>query len=319
MSTMPRTEVEQWALAVIKAGDTLSFDRMTKRNQVAEMCGVRAVEADRIIQWAGMMSARGEPLPFITMPGAVRAMKNHREKYASHFKALDRVQAERDALAKERQKKQASARQRRMTARRREAAVGTDTAPVESPAEIVPDYLLYRIDAHLRPVAPSVPMVVGIPKKTDPPSVRSSRNGFRLILSTLADGGYRAMAGTGLARIEGVSTDMLTYMAHRGLIAHTRGDTFSMTIAGLVFHTIASGSEPWTRPTQTASAWQVVLRRIREGRRRMDKVSSVISAPTLPRHQRQMTRAGLIRVKDGNAYLTEYGWQWARMDLTTQG
>jgi hypothetical protein len=318
MSAMPRAEVEQWALAVIKVTDTLSPDRLVRRGEVAEMCGVRAADADRIIEWARMVQHRDGPLPFITMPGAVRAMKNHRERYAAHFKALEKVQAERDAFAKERQKKQASARQRRRTARKRETAAEAIAAAKPS-AEVMPDYLLYRTHAHLRPVAASVPRVVSIPEKTRPPDVRNSRSGFRTVLVTLADGGYRAIAGAELAQVDGVSVDTLTYMAHRGLIAHTRGDTYSMTIAGLVFHTIASGSDPWSRPTQTASAWQVVLRRIRKGHRRMDQISSRIRATTLPRHQRQMTRAGLIRVKDNQSYLTEYGWQWARMDLTTQG
>ena len=317
--TMPRGEVEQWALAVLKVADTLSPDRLVRRGEVAEMCGVRAADADRIIEWARMVQHRDGPLPFITMPGAVRAMKNHRERYAAHFKALEKVQAERDAFAKARQRAQTATRRKRMSARDRAAAAIAKVEAAMAAEQVARDYTLDRDSAHLRPVSRNAPKVASIPGAACGDHARRTRYGFNLVLIALATGKYKALTEADLTRVAEVSLATLAYMVHRGLIVPARGGGYLMTVAGLVYHVISSGPECWRRPTATIAAWHVILRRIGEGHRRMDQIIHKNSAKIIPRYQRQMTRAGLIRVKDGNAYLTEYGWQWARMDLTTQG
>ena len=72
-------------------------------------------------------------------------------------------------------------------------------------------------------------------------------------------------------------------------------------------------------PCTAQVAWQTALRRIGEGSRRMDIIVDVNRPDLAPRYQRQMTRAGLIRVEGGDVHLTAHGWQWARMDLSVQG
>jgi len=284
--TMPRGEVEQWALAVLKVADTLSPDRLVRRGEVAEMCGVRAADADRIIEWARMVQHRDGPLPFIT---------------------------------KARQRAQTATRRKRMSAQDRAAAAIAKVEAAMAAEQVARDYTLDRDSAHLRPVSRNAPKVASIPGAACGDHARRTRYGFNLVLIALATGKYKALTEADLTRVAEVSLATLAYMVHRGLIVPARGGGYLMTVAGLVYHVISSGPECWRRPTATIAAWHVILRRIGEGHRRMDQIIHKNSAKIIPRYQRQMTRAGLIRVKDGNAYLTEYGWQWARMDLTTQG
>jgi len=259
-----------------------------------------------------MMQHRGEPLPILTMAGVVRAMKTHRKNYSAGVIAAAEARTAEEERLKEagRERARARARVRRDLVRIREAIAASPP-----PA----DYTLDRPDAHLMPVASSVPSVRSIPSPRGSGVASSSRAGFTHVLIALDELKHKATKGKDLQRFATVRPWVLTHMVHRGLLHVDMHDRYTMTIAGLVLHTIASGTEAWSRPTATVSAWQVVLRRVREGRRRMDEVISKNSATILPRYQRQMTRAGLIRVKDWEVYLTEYGWQWARMDLSVQG
>ena len=317
--TMPRTEVEQWALAVLKVGDTLSLDRMVRRGEVAEMCGVRPGEADRIIEWARMMGARGEPMAAITMPGVVRAMKAQRARHTYKSGASKRAReakekAEWEAAQVVLREKRARNRDREMLTREF-AKAREESAKSKAPY----DYTLPRADAHLVPLPYGCPLVHDIPSPRPDDSGRISRVKYTTVLSTIAAHEYAPRSAESLMLSHRVTIPLLNYMVARDMIHKRKDGLYVMTIAGLVVHVIANGDEPWVRVPPAAAAWQSALRKVREGARRMVSVIDRNHPSVSFRYERQMMAAGLIQVKNGRVYLTEYGWQWARMDLTIQG
>ena len=322
-ATMPRQEVEQWASAVIAVSDTLSPDRLVRRGEVADMCGVNPAGADRIIEWARMVRHRGEPLPFITMPGVVRAMKEHRARVRDDVEAATEARIEWERKVRDDQKAKFIAQQRAASARAKKAK---DLAAARAVARADArdmldsrDYTMPKYLASLMQVDPSCPTVYDIPAPKAQGSTYKSRSGFNGVLRVLAGFQFTPTSDRDLCRFAKVRPSTIGFMVHRGLIWSTVGGYYAMTVAGFVLHTIANGPDAWARPCTAQVAWQTVLRRIGEGSRRMDIIVDVNRPDLAPRYQQQMTRAGLIRVEGGDVYLTAHGWQWARMDLSVQG
>jgi hypothetical protein len=287
------------------------------------MCGVHPAGADRIIEWARMVRHRGEPLPFITMPGVVRAMKAHRERVKDDVKAATEARIEWQRKVMEDQKAKIITQQQAAIARAKRAR---DLANARANARAAArdmldsrDYTMPKYLASLMQVDPSCPTVYDIPAPKAQSSTYKSRNGFHGVLRVLAGFQFSPTSERDLCRFAKVRPATIEFMVHRGLIWSTAGRHYAMTVAGFVLHTIANGPDAWARPCTAQVAWQTALRRIGEGSRRMDIIVDVNRPDLAPRYQRQMTRAGLIRVEGGDVYLTAHGWQWARMDLSVQG
>ena len=290
--TMPRKEVEQWALAVIKVGDTLSPDRLVKRGEVADMCGVHPTGADRIIEWARMVRHRGEPLPFITMPGVVRAMKAQRERYMARIDEWVNAQAQSEAI------------------RAAEARFAATRAG--------PDYLRPTALANLVHPHAFVPALADLPDPVD--GTRATwKQGVYKLLRTMAERKFRPRPMQSVTVCFRVSEGVVRHAERCCLVSVDGHSVVHITAYGLLAHAAHSGPDKWANPADAVDTMQRAVRNVGQGKRAISQVVPRGALRHSARYIRALELSGMIKVIRGNMYITRHCHQFARMDLTTQG
>jgi hypothetical protein len=287
MSTMHRKEVEQWALAVIKVRDTLSPDRLVRRGEVAEMCGVHPTGADRIMRWADMMEARGEALPDITDDQVFSAVGARIGKH-------------------------------RGGAVFRPARVASPSRAVTAWAPL-PDYRRPISSANIGEPRASVPPVVDIPPPHDDGAKVLARHGFRLMMEAMSACRYKPKPVEKLVADSGVPAVRIRAAAIRGLVVIDDSDTVHATAYGLLFHAAHIGPDRWALPGEAIVAMQRAVRHIGPSCRKMKSTVVPRAWRHVSRYTRVLSQSGMIRVFHDTVYLTRHGHRFAQMDLTIQG
>ena len=289
---MPRAEVTQWALAVIAVSDTLSPDRLVKRREVADMCGVHPTGADRIIEWARMMQHRGEPLPFITMPGVVRAMKAQRERYMACIDTWVKARAQSEAIRADKAKS---------------AAIKKG-----------PDYLRPTALANLVHPCASVPPLADLPDPAD--GTRATwKQGVYKLLRTMSERKFKPRPMQSVTACFRVSEGVVRH-AERCCLVSVDGDSVvHITAYGILAHAAHSGPDKWASPAVAVDTMQRAVRSVGQGKRAISQVVPRGALRHSARYIRVLEQSGMIKVIRGDMYITRHGHQFARMDLTTQG